>query len=79
MWAPDTPDLAGLWNVSGGRAIRTGIRYRPLTDTVQDTWGWLRREAAAHGGEMTFRARAPGSAWTRPRRSGSWPGQLSPA
>ena len=58
MWAPDTPELAGIWTVSGGRAIRTGIRYRPLTDTVHDTWAWLRREAAAqrHRAERDDRA-----------------------
>ncbi len=47
MWAPDTPDFAGIWRVSGDRALRTGMRYRPLTDTVHDTWTWLRQEAAA--------------------------------
>ena len=47
MWAPDTPDLAAIWDVSGDRALRTGMRYRPLTDTVHDTWLWLKHEATA--------------------------------
>ncbi len=47
MWVPDIPDLAGTWQVSGDRALRTGMRYRPLADTVHDTWLWLRQEAAA--------------------------------
>jgi len=47
MWLPDGPDVAGTWQVSGDRALRTGMRYRPLTDTVHDTWLWLRQEAAA--------------------------------
>ena len=47
MWAPDIRELAGIWDVSGDRALRTGMRYRPLTDTVHDTWLWLRQEAAA--------------------------------
>jgi 2'-hydroxyisoflavone reductase len=47
MWLPDSPDVAGAWQVSGDRALRTGMRYRPLTDTVHDTWRWLRQEAAA--------------------------------
>ena len=83
MWAPDTPELAGIWTVSGGRAIRTGIRYRPLTDTVHDTWAWLRLEAAAQGTELSEPdrrpPRGPRSAWTRPRRSGSWPGSADQA
>jgi 2'-hydroxyisoflavone reductase len=57
MWAPETPEFAALWDVTGDRALRTGLRYRPLSDTVRDTWGWLRRDAAAHGGEMTFQQR----------------------
>src|SRR5262249_5446868 len=28
MWAPDIPELASIWEVSGDRAVRTGIRYR---------------------------------------------------
>ena len=49
IWAPDTPENAGIWRVSGDRALRTGIRYRPLADTVRDTWRWMRQEAAATG------------------------------
>jgi 2'-hydroxyisoflavone reductase len=51
MWAPDIPELAGVWQVSGDRAVRTGIRYRPLTDTVHDTWAWLRLTAATRGAD----------------------------
>jgi 2'-hydroxyisoflavone reductase len=59
IWAPDTPENAGIWQVSGDRALRTGIRYRPLADTVHDTWLWMRQEAAATGkqpGEIGRRA-----------------------
>jgi nucleoside-diphosphate-sugar epimerase len=49
IWAPDTPQNAGIWRVSGDRALRTGIRYRPLADTVRDTWLWMRQEGAAAG------------------------------
>jgi len=49
MWAPDTPEFAAIWDVSGDRALRTGIRYRPLIDTVHDTWSWLRLAATASG------------------------------
>jgi 2'-hydroxyisoflavone reductase len=44
-------------DVTGDRALRTGMRYRPLSDTVRDTWSWLRRDAASHGGEATFERR----------------------
>jgi 2'-hydroxyisoflavone reductase len=46
MWAPDIPELAHIWEIPGDRALRTGMRYRPLGDTVHDTWLWLRHEAA---------------------------------
>jgi 2'-hydroxyisoflavone reductase len=47
MWAPHIPEFAGIWEVSGDRALRTGMRYRALADTVHDTWTWLRQEVAA--------------------------------
>jgi len=50
MWAPDIPELAHIWQVPGDRALRTGMRYRPLSDTVHDTWLWLKHDAAAGRG-----------------------------
>ena len=47
MWAPDIPEFAHIWEISGDRARRTGMRYRPLSDTMHDTWLWLKHEAAA--------------------------------
>jgi hypothetical protein len=58
MWVPDTPELAAIWDVSGDRALRTGMRYRPLTDTVHDTWMWLRQEASG-GQPLSEIARRP--------------------
>jgi len=58
MWVPGTPDLAAIWDVSGDRALRTGMRYRPLTDTVHDTWMWLRQEASG-GRPLSEIARRP--------------------
>ncbi|HKA96864.1 MAG TPA: hypothetical protein VKD66_11420, partial [Streptosporangiaceae bacterium] len=49
------PEFAGIWDVAGDRALRTGMRYRPLSDTVHDTWLWLKHEAAAG------QARTPGA------------------
>ena len=45
--APDVPGLAGTWEASGERARLAGMRYRPLADTVRDTWDWLVHDAAA--------------------------------
>jgi 2'-hydroxyisoflavone reductase len=60
MWVPDTPEYTGIWRVSGDRAVRTGMRYRPLADTVHDTWLWLQQEAAATGRPLADVARRPG-------------------
>jgi 2'-hydroxyisoflavone reductase len=49
MWAPDIPDFAAIWQISGGRAIRTGLEYRALAETVHDTWLWLKHQADAAG------------------------------
>jgi 2'-hydroxyisoflavone reductase len=54
MWAPATPQWAGAWQASGERARMTGIHYRPLVDTVRDTWAWLRQEAPASGAHASF-------------------------
>lgn len=60
MWAPDIPELAGIWHVSGDRALRTHIRYRPLLDTVSDTWHWLMQDAASQDRPVSEFARMPG-------------------
>jgi hypothetical protein len=60
MWAPDTPEFADIWRVSGDRALRTGMRYRPLIDTVRDTWNWLTQEAASQDRPVSEFARRPG-------------------
>jgi len=46
-WAPDIPEFAGTWAASGEHARLAGMRYRPLADTVHDTWSWLVHDAAA--------------------------------
>ncbi len=61
IWAPATPEWAGTWQVSGERARMTGIHYRPLTDTVRDTWAWLRQE------DKRRRAATAARGWRRAR------------
>ena len=60
MWAPGIPELAATWQVSGDRALRTGIRYRPLLDTVSDTWHWMLQDAASQNRPVSEFARLPG-------------------
>lgn len=42
LWAPDDPDSAGVWLPSSAKAHAAGLRGRPVTETVRDTWAWLR-------------------------------------
>lgn len=53
MWAPDIPGFASIWDVTGDRALRTGMRYRPLSDTAHDTWLWRKHQAATEQGTGT--------------------------
>ncbi|UIX33308.1 NAD-dependent epimerase/dehydratase family protein [Streptomyces sp. GQFP] len=38
LWRTHT----GVWSVNAGRAVAAGLRCRPLTETIADTWTWLR-------------------------------------
>jgi 2'-hydroxyisoflavone reductase len=43
-WVPSTGELAGLMESDTSRAIATGLRCRPVEETVRDTWEWLVRD-----------------------------------
>jgi nucleoside-diphosphate-sugar epimerase len=42
-WVPSTGELAGLMESDTSKAVATGLRCRPVEDTVRDTWEWLGR------------------------------------
>ncbi|MGC4856426.1 NAD-dependent epimerase/dehydratase family protein [Micromonospora sp. DT4] len=37
----------GVWNVDSSRAVDAGLRCRPLTQTIIDTWAWMTGGGAA--------------------------------
>ena len=41
LWVPE---VTGFLSVNIARAIERGLRFRPLEDTVRDTWDWLLRQ-----------------------------------
>lgn len=43
-WVPEAGEFAGFLETDTARAAATGLRPRPLRETVADTWEWLRRE-----------------------------------
>jgi 2'-hydroxyisoflavone reductase len=52
LWLPESPELAGLLTVSNERARATGLRIRPVLETVRDVLDELR----ARPPERTLRA-----------------------
>jgi len=46
LWLPPEPEHAGLLNVRNEKALATGLRLRPLTETVRDTLSEFRKRPA---------------------------------
>jgi nucleoside-diphosphate-sugar epimerase len=44
-WVPRTPATEGLISTDVSRAVATGLRSRPVAETVQDTWARTRRSS----------------------------------
>ncbi len=44
IWAPPTGELAGLHAGDVSAAHAHGLRCRPVSDTISDTWSWLQAE-----------------------------------
>lgn len=38
LWAPDIPEVVGNRTASSAKALATGMRCRPVAETVTDTW-----------------------------------------
>ena len=51
MWVSGTPDTAGIWLPSSDKALNAGLRCRPVTETVHDTWKQLQSETHPAPGE----------------------------
>lgn len=41
LWTTDRPENAGVWLPSSAKALAAGLRCRPVTETVEDTWAWV--------------------------------------
>jgi nucleoside-diphosphate-sugar epimerase len=44
IWVPPTGEAAALHDGNVDAAVSTGLRCRPVRETVEDTWDWLERE-----------------------------------
>lgn len=47
-WVPDDEENAGFSRVDVSRAIRAGLKFRPLEETVRDTLEWAKTRPADH-------------------------------
>lgn len=54
IWTPPTGELAALHDADVSAALASGLRCRPVEETVADTWAWLQDEG--------YPAPAPGPA-----------------
>jgi 2'-hydroxyisoflavone reductase len=48
VWVPDDEEGAGFSRVDVSKAIRAGLRFRPLEETVRDTLAWASTRPADH-------------------------------
>jgi len=44
IWAPDSGETAGFHRWSNDRAAKAGLKYRPVTDTIEKTLAWFPTE-----------------------------------
>jgi 2'-hydroxyisoflavone reductase len=47
LWMPPGQEADHVWSAETAEAERLGLRCRPVTETVADTWAWLRDEGPA--------------------------------
>ena len=48
VWVPDNEEHQGFSRVDVSKAIKAGLKFRPLSDTVHDTLGWANTRPADH-------------------------------
>jgi len=48
LWVPPSdPSFTGFYNVNINKAVKAGLNFRPLSDTVADTLTWLKNQPGA--------------------------------
>lgn len=40
LWIPEGTDYSGIWEVNAGLAASKGLKARPLSESIKDTWAW---------------------------------------
>lgn len=65
LWVPTFNSVADIYDVDVSMALAAGARFRPVDDTIRDTWTWLRGLDADAVAALGTRARL-----TREREAG---------
>ena len=58
LWLPER-DFPGTWEIRTGRAQASGLRCRPIAETIADVWTWLREGGEAELDEWRSEHRPP--------------------
>jgi len=48
VWVPDNEENRGFSRMNVSKAIKAGLKFRPLADTVRDTIAWANTRSADH-------------------------------
>jgi len=48
VWVPDNEENQGFSRMNVSKAIKAGLKFRPLADTVRDTITWAYTRSADH-------------------------------
>ena len=57
LWMPLGQDADHVWNAETAAAEAAGLRCRPVTETVLDTWAWM--QTGGHAPELPPHAHLP--------------------
>lgn len=73
VWVPPTGESAGFARSNVAKAVKAGLRFTPLSDTVRDTLAWFEtlpadRQATLKAGIAPDREKEVLSAWSKRNR-----------
>lgn len=54
LWIPESRDMPGFSRISVAKAIRDGLTFRPIAETVRDTLAWDRRRPQGEAWKNTL-------------------------
>ncbi|GLH69607.1 hypothetical protein GETHPA_11400 [Geothrix rubra] len=76
IWAPYAGDTKGFHTWSNARALKAGLRFRPVEETVKDTLAWYKGQEKVEKGRTRL---AGPSAEQEARLIAAWRASLAPA